>query len=207
MHDRRIDGEPAVFGNAGTLYMRAMTWWDHGTESIWSQPLGRAIEGPLAGTELELLPSQVTTWRQWRLEHPGTRVMINDTDRVRLLRQGFDEDFVIGVALEEGAKAFDYRAVASAGVINDFVGSIPVVVWAEDANFGVYLRQGSAGALTFVREGGGIVDQETGSGWDLAHGLAIRGPLEGETLQPLPSLTSYDWAWRDFYPGAEIVGK
>ena len=59
MHDRRVDGETLVFGNQGGLFMNAMTWWDHKMESVWSQPWGRAIAGPLKGTELELIPSQL----------------------------------------------------------------------------------------------------------------------------------------------------
>jgi len=28
--------------------------------------------------------------------------------------------------------------------------------------------------------------------------------LNGESLQPVPSLSSYDWAWRDFYPDSKF---
>ena len=72
VHDRRIDGEAHTFGNAGGLMMNAMTWWDHETESIWSQPWGRAIAGPLKGTELELIPSQLVPWKTWRETYPDT---------------------------------------------------------------------------------------------------------------------------------------
>jgi hypothetical protein len=54
-----------VFGNQGGLFMNAMTWWDHESESVWSQPWGRAIAGPLKGIELELLPSELVPWETW----------------------------------------------------------------------------------------------------------------------------------------------
>ena len=54
--------------------------------------------------------------------------------------------------------------------------------------------------LTFRRDGEQLVDEETGSGLDEMRGRAISGPLAGQTLQQVPSLSSYDWAWRDFYP-------
>ncbi len=41
-----VDGEEIIFGTQGALYRNAMTWWDHDTGSIWSQPLGEAIAGP-----------------------------------------------------------------------------------------------------------------------------------------------------------------
>ena len=49
-----------------------------------------------------------------------------------------------------------------------------------------------------------LVDQETGSIWDISRGLAKEGPLVGEGLQPVPSLSSYDWAFRDFSPNGEF---
>ena len=36
--------------------MNAMTWFDHETNSIWSQPWGMAISGPLKGTRLDVFP-------------------------------------------------------------------------------------------------------------------------------------------------------
>ena len=205
MHDRRIDGKPEVFGNAGGLYMSAMTWYDHSTRSIWSQPLGKAIEGERFGTELRLLPSQLTTWGAWRAEHPDSLVMVNDVARVRgRSRVRFDDDVVIGLVLEGQAKAFRYPAVRDAGVVNDWLGAYPVLVWADEDNFHAYLRQVDDRALTFRWEEAALVDEETGSKWDVARGAAFEGPLQGAVLQAVPSLSSYDWAWADFYPESEI---
>lgn len=46
VHRRELDGAEIVFGNQGALYKDAMTWWDHDTGSVWSQPTGEAILGP-----------------------------------------------------------------------------------------------------------------------------------------------------------------
>ena len=62
VHRRDIDGRGVVFGNQGDFYMNAMTWWDHDTSSVWSQPTGEAILGPLKGERLELVPSTLTEW-------------------------------------------------------------------------------------------------------------------------------------------------
>ncbi len=187
--------------------MRAMTWYDHETESIWSQPLGRAMAGPLHGTELRLLPSVLTTWEQWKRDHPHTLAMTNDTDRLRAYRQEFSDDFVIGVLLEEEAKAYYYEDVLAVTGINDALGQFPILIWAERENFRAYLRQVGDRVLTFGFESGGVFDLETGTRWDLARGLALEGPLAGEVLQSVPSLTSYDWAWLDFYPSGEIYSR
>jgi len=201
VHDRRLDGKTLVFGNAGGLYLGAMTWWDHKTQSIWSQPVGEAIAGELEGARLTLLPSQVTTWGNWVKAHPQTFVMINDVDRLSSRRQGFSPDFVIGVVIDQGAKAYYFEDVEKVGVVNDAVGDFPVLLWAAAGDFRVYLRTVQGKTLTFRLEGDHLVDEQTGSTWKLDTGLATDGPLRGEALQPAPSLTSFDWAWQDFYPG------
>lgn len=204
MHDRRINGETFVFGNAGGLYKNAMTWWDHKTLSIWSQPNGEALAGELTGTQLELLPSQVTTWANWVADHPQTFVLANDLDRLGAVRQGFTPEFVIGVQIGDDALAFYYQDVEEAGMIQTSIGEWPVVVWAEAGEYNAFLRQAGEQPLTFSLDDGVIYDDQTHSRWDLRRGLALEGPLQGQGLQTLPSLTSYDWAWHDFYPDAEI---
>jgi len=184
--------------------MNAMTWYDHETESIWSQPVGLAFRGPLKGTQLELLPFQLTTWSNWFENYPDTLVMINDVNRLGNTRQGFRPDFVVGLVLDNLAKAYYYEDVAAVQVINDSLGNTPVVVWAENNDFTAYVRRHGDQILTFKLEGDVIVDLETGSVWDLRRGLAKEGPLAGEGLQSIPSLSSYDWAFKDFYPGGDF---
>jgi hypothetical protein len=204
VHDRRIDGEAHTFGNAGGLMMNAMTWWDHETESIWSQPWGRSIDGHYKGVELFLLPSQLTTWGAWKAEHPNTLAMVNGYSSFSPFRQRFDPDFVIGLVLAGEAKAFYYRDVEAGGIVNDFVGQIPVMVWAGDENFHAYVRQVGDQILTFRLEGDRLIDEETGSTWNIGRGLATDGPLKGQGLQGVPSSSSFDWAWEDFYPQTEF---
>jgi hypothetical protein len=204
VHDRRIDGEPKVFGNAGGLFMRAMTWYDHETQSVWSQPWGRGIKGELKGVELFLLPSQVTTWASWRGEHPQTLAMTNDLDRLGSNRQGFSPDFVIGLLLAGDSKAYYFRDVSAEGLINDRLGEFPIFIWGSENNFHAYIRQVDDQILSFRLDGETVVDDETGSVWDVARGIATEGPLTGSVLQPVPGSTAYDWAWLDFYPQAEF---
>jgi len=204
VHDRRIDGVPHTFGNAGALVMNAMTWYDHETQSVWSQPVGLAFRGPLKGTQLELLPFQLTTWSNWVESYPDTLVMVNDVNRLGNIRQGFQPNFVIGLIIDDQAKAYYYEDVEAAGVINDTLAEVPIIVWAENNDYTAYIRKLGDQTLTFKIDNGLLVDQETGSVWDISRGLAKDGPLTGEGLQPVPSLSSYDWAFRDFYPGADF---
>jgi hypothetical protein len=206
VHDRRIDGETFVFGNAGGLFFNAMTWWDHTTSSLWSQPTGRAIAGELKGTELELLPSQMTTWSNWLQAHPETLAMTNGYAQTSLARQTFDTDFIIGVVISDLSKAYTYEDVAAEILVNDQLGEFPLLVWAAHNDYRSFLRQVGDQTLSFEPLEGNsdlFTDRETGSTWEANIGLATAGPLKGEALQPAPSLTSFDWAWEDFYPDSE----
>lgn len=209
VHDRRIDGTTHTFGNAGMLFMNAMTWYDHESESIWSQPWGRSIIGDQKGVELFILPVQLMSWDSWRDLHPETLVMTNDLAQLDFRRQGFSDEYVIGLSLAEAYKAYYFSDVRAAGVINDFMGDFPVLLSAEGESFFAYLRQIDEQVLTFaLREGvsreGSLFDLETGSEWDIVRGLATAGPLAGASLQPVPGFSSYDWAWLDFYPDGII---
>ena len=75
MYAREIGERVLTFGVSGKLILNAMVMYDRQTDSLWSQFLGEAVEGPLAGTKLELVSSQLTAWSAWREEHPDTLVL------------------------------------------------------------------------------------------------------------------------------------
>jgi hypothetical protein len=204
-----VDGETLTFGNQGALYMNAMTWWDHETNSIWSQPWGTALVGPLEGTALTLIPASIVPWETWKDEHPDTSVLVNNLGDRRGFAHGTQNDFVIGVALEDFAVAYGYSVAAQQGVINDMVGEHPVavVVNSETRNIEVFLRRVAVEGndqpfvLTFDRDSEGrLVDLETGSVWNLTQKVATDGELRGTPLQQVPWVSSFDWAWEDFFP-------
>jgi len=57
--------------------------------------------------------------------------------------------------------------------------------------------------LTFRLEGGRIVDEETGSTWNVL-GLATDGPLEGQELTPVAHGDHFWFAWGIFKPNTRI---
>ena len=195
-----------TLGNQGALFMRAMTWWDHETGSIWSQPWGAAIEGELAGTRLALMPVGIEPFGSWVARHPETQVLtINGDARIGVYGSvGGTDFFVIGVTLGTEASAYRYPDVAAAGVVNDRVGDRPIAVFvdADTREINVYLATppGRDGSLTFGPVGDGFTDSQTGSEWDPFSGEAISGPLKGTRLTRLAWVSSFDWAWEDFFP-------
>ena len=186
--------------------MRAMTWWDHETQSIWSQPWGLAIGGALEGTRLRQIPAAIVPWGAWLDEHPDTSVLLVDGGGFGPPRKRFDPDYVIGIALGEHAKAYPFERASEEGVVNDHVGQYPVAVVADSETKSVYtfIRQVGDQELEFTLVEGALRDIQTGSTWDPSRGLAVDGPLRGSVLQRVPYSTAFDWAWEDFYPHTEF---
>ncbi len=73
--DRRVDGRTLTFGTSGKLADDALVLYDRETDSEWKQPLGRAIAGPLDGTDLDVLPASLVTWERFREAHPDGVVL------------------------------------------------------------------------------------------------------------------------------------
>lgn len=77
--DARIDGKRRMFGVSGLLYNSDVLLFDRGTESLWSQIAGKAVSGPLQGTELKPIALAHTTWADWKHRHPDTLVLSRET--------------------------------------------------------------------------------------------------------------------------------
>ena len=205
MHDRRVGDRVLTLGNQGALFQRAMTWWDHETDSIWSQPWGAAIKGELRGTRLDLVPAALEPIESWLGRHPDSLILAPGGSSWSGLIEpvGMIDFFVIGVTLGDHASAYRFSDVAAAGVVNDRVGTSPIAVFADagTGQINVYLASAATEHhLTFSLRGGHVIDDQTGSTWNPLTGRATRGELMGSQLQRIAFISSYDWAWEDFFP-------
>jgi len=201
VHRREVGGKEVVFGNQGALWGNAMTWWDHDTGSIWSQPLGEAIMGPRKGETLELLPSTLTTWGSWRDAHPDTIVMNSPNWRAGVAL----DDTVIVVQFGSDAAAYPVVDLRRAGVANDNVGGldIAVVIDPTDHNrWAVFSRVLDDRAVLLEIRDGQLMDVETGTLWDPVRGIGLEGPLKGEVLGLLPGVPAFERDVDTFWPDA-----
>lgn len=154
--DRRVDGRVLDFGTTGKLRFSDLVMWDRQTESWWQQITGRAIVGELTGTELEILPAPLVSFRTFRDNFPQGRVLSRDTgfnrnyganpyrrydspDNERPFLFSGEPDprvpameRVVNVQVGDEAKAYPYSELQRAGgVINDVLGGEPIVVFFE----------------------------------------------------------------------------
>ena len=127
---------------------------------------------------------------------------------------------VLGLRAGGEALAVPFAGLDLEPIVQRKLGGAPVVVFwrrgtasaLSHANVALGRDVGAAAAfdpridgetLTFAEDGGLFVDAQTGSAWDLT-GVALRGPLEGRRLRPLPQTNSFWFAWAAFNPDTAI---
>jgi hypothetical protein len=241
--DRRLAGRVLDFGTTGMLRFSDLVMYDRQTESWWQQITGEAIVGMLTGQRLKFLPAQIIAWETFAKTFPTGKVLSRNTGHVRPYGQnpyvGYDDvrsapflfsgqsdarlrpmERVVTVSLGGEDVAYPFAVLEKAGVINDTVGSKPIVVFfqkgvasaldgssiADSRDIGtaaVFLRTAGGRALTFKRDGGRFVDAQTASTWTIL-GMAAAGPLKGTRLAPVVSGQHFWFSWAAFKPKTRI---
>jgi hypothetical protein len=123
---------------------------------------------------------------------------------------------VVSVALGDIDLAYPLSLLAEVGVINDSQAGQDLVVFhlpgtssalgtrniaggADVGATGVFDPNLDGQKLVFAKEGDQIVDQQTGSTWNIL-GLAVSGPLAGERLRPIVHGDHFWFSWAAFRP-------
>lgn len=200
VHRREIDGRPVVFGNQGDLWMNAMTWFDHDTGSVWSQPTGEAILGPLTGTSLELLPSTLSTWGDWKERFPNTLALEASSRDNRFSI----ELMAVAVVVGEDSVAIPFVDLREREFLSTELSGEPILVVADPEldRWAAYSRLVDGEPLDLVVVGAEIIDLASGDRWSAALGA----PLSGQApLDRVPSFSSFGSDYRQFYPDGELI--
>lgn len=123
---------------------------------------------------------------------------------------------VIAVTVEDVSVAFPLKALQEEGVINYEIADSPIAVFhkfgttsaLDKSSIAESRDVGSAGvfeavldgqALTFSVQDEAIVDDQTGSAWNIL-GNAVEGPLAGKSLTPVVHGNHFWFAWAVFVP-------
>ena len=199
VHRRELNGTVLVLGNQGALWGNAMTWWDHSTGSIWSQPLGEAILGPLKGERLELFPSTLTTWQSWLGAHPESLAL-----DVHAWRTAFDlDDMAVVVDLGTESVAYRIPALREVGLVNDVVSGLEIAVVIDPtdaARWAVFSRRLDSTVVALELTDQGLVDTVSGTVFDPFLGIGRSGPFADQVLDKLPGFTSFPSDYLTFFP-------
>jgi len=229
--NREVDGRILSFQASGYLLNDNLVLKDHPTDTLWSQLLGQGIKGAQRGALLEVHPSTLTRWEIWKEAYPFTEVLsplalgyveeIYDpyTGYFSSGAAGFSSSVeqsprLPGKALIEGIVLGDHQLAIPVEIlrvdeiIQDKVGSVPVLVFSLDTQQPnrVYLREVGGEILDFELDDSKnrLIDIQSGSVWEPTTGVAFSGPLEGNKLSVLPSQLVYWFAWSNFYPDTDL---
>jgi len=228
VYDRRVGPDVLSFGNTSALYESDLVMVDRSTGSYWWQVAGTAIVGPLTGARLDPLPSTVATWADWASQYPETLVLTRDTGYTRPYERDAFADYgeildsgrfafpvgeaardarlppsalVVGVVLAEGARAYPVDNMTDP--INDSIGGESIVILPTDGGATVFSAVVNGETLEFQSRGADLVDAGTGSIWTHS-GVAVSGAYEGTALQPIPSRTTFWFAFVGAFPDVQI---
>ena len=124
------------------------------------------------------------------------------------------------VELNGEAVAYPYDIMQMKRAVNDTVGGQPVVaLWAPGTASGldadsvaggndvgavaVFSRELDGDLMTFVFDGERIVDEQTGSEWNIL-GRAVTGPKAGSGLTLVVSINHFWFSWAAFKPNTRV---
>jgi len=146
--DSNAGGKIRDFGVSGLLYQSDVLMYDRETESLWSQLEMKAVSGREAGKKLTWLSSEYMSWKSWREKYPAGEVLSTDTgynrnyggnayagyfasDRtmfpVPVFRDELEnKDKIIGIIINDRAKAFPLDSFKNSSFINESVGDTSI---------------------------------------------------------------------------------
>lgn len=155
VYKRKIGEMTVMFGVSGLLRNSDLVMYDSYTESFWQQFSGKAIVGMYTGTELEILPAQIISFKELKDSYSEALILSKETGYERKYGMnpysGYDDidqtpfmfkgelddrlppnEKVIGIKEKEIAKAYPYSITAEKHVINDKLKGKNIVVFHSD---------------------------------------------------------------------------
>jgi hypothetical protein len=186
------DGTVLDFGTTGNLRNSDLIMYDRQTRSWWQQFTGEAIVGQLTGAMLEMLPSQIVSWADFKQNYPDSAVLSRETGYGRRYGinpyGGYDDvggspffpvgeygdelppiERVVAITIGELDVAFPFSRLAEVGVANEeYVGQPIAIFWKSGTNtaFGNNdMNVGSTGAFSRELDGQVLTFEATDEGF------------------------------------------
>lgn len=206
-----VDGKLENFRLVGMDHFNAM-FEDETTRSWWRQATGEAITGSLKGKALPEVESNQFTLSNFFTLYPFGKVMQPDShfkesyDTLGRFEKGRskgkltrtdslswkDKSWIVGLQIGNRSKAYDWNALKDLAIINDTIGSTPVViaVAADGQSFVAFERNTRE---TFTLANDSLVS--TIKTYDLAGRAA-----DGTRLKPLKAYQEFWHSWKQFHP-------
>jgi hypothetical protein len=223
------DGRALVFGSSGLLYRSNKLMYDEETWSLWSNMSGEPVAGPLAGqgVVLPVLPMTISRWGDWKRSHPETTVASLRTGFDRDYSPGaaygryFEspetmfpvwkrdaslepKKWIYGLRHGAFARAYPLDVLFAERVVNDAVGSLPVVLVADPASRSVRAFGRGPRVLAEGPGPGELVEPATGDIYRIAEAALRPRRADAEPLRRVPGHQAYWFGWYAFHPETSL---
>jgi hypothetical protein len=209
---------PLVNEKSETFRLVGMDHWnamfeDETTGSWWRQVNGEAIAGELKGQHLPEVPCVQMTVASWLKLHPDGKVLAGDPH----LADNYDTElkfengknnsaltgtdtsswknksWIIGIAVNDESKAYDWNELKSNKVINDVIGRVPVaIVLYDDGKSFAAFRKDDASPLLVVNDTLIYNNRRYNPA-----GISCSG---SSPLQPVTAYQEFWHSWKTFHP-------
>jgi hypothetical protein len=209
-----VEGATETFRLVGMDHFNAMLE-DRTTGSWWRQANGEAVIGPRKGITMPELPSRQVTLQQWLALYPHALVMQADSQFLDEYSKDYayergtsrkaltgtdtaswaDKSWVVGMTVGGVSRAYDWNHLERVRVINDVIGTTPVVL---------VLASDSASFFAFERPDVATVFGVDGD--SLAAGdarFAFNGKGPAGALVALNASQEFWHSWRTFQPATD----
>ncbi len=221
-----VNGKFETFRLVGMDHFNAM-FEDESTKSWWQQATGIAIAGKLKGTALKEIPSEQMALNDWTIIHPNTLVLEPDHNYKEEYDslKGFDEgtvkgklekrdsaswknkSWVVGVVLNNKAKAYDWNILQEKKFIQDSMDKTYLLLTTDTTGRSFFMlnRNLDGKIYQFIYDTAKrhMTDNDTHSLWN-ANGTCFEGSLKGKVLLRIQAYQEFWHSWKYFHPETEI---
>jgi hypothetical protein len=227
-----VDGKRLTYQVVG-IYNGTHILRDHETRTFWLPFLGIGMNGVHKGRHLQRRRVDQATWADWLELHPGTFVAF-EVESARAGHGSEDSpgseklggkmlttlqhtdgrlgrnELLLGVMVDGHERAYSMAALTANGVVlQEQLGNASIVVFHKPQTYmaAAFIRTVNGEMLDFtLNDQGRIVDQKTGSIWNLA-GEAIEGPLSGTKLKACTYSMEEWYIWYTQHPLTTVYSK
>ena len=214
VYEPLVKAKQEQFRLVGMDHFNAM-FEDATTKSWWRQATGQSIAGKLKGEQLPEFYSTQTSLAKWLNLYPASLIMqadpafVNSYDTTFKFESGKstslltgtdsisgkDKSWVIGVKIGNLRKAYDWNKLKKQRLIQDKIGTIPVLIVLADDNKSFFAFEMPADNLLVTLKNDTLIYN--------SHQFKING--EGidtnDSLKKLPAYQEFLHSWRSFNTG------
>ena len=196
---------------------------DRETHSLWSQVLGEAIQGPLEGKKLTMIPAIHTTYGEFKQLYPQGKLLRKPAkgmagshysryfqDKTKLgifgRKDTFDKldgkDLIYGIRFDnsEIAIAKTYLQKHHFAVITSYSHPVIVMYDARNNTTTAFQLPDITQTVPTVTDNRIVLDSLS---WNALTGKAVSGNTTD--LQHVPITTAFWFAWASFFPNTELI--